>query len=118
MKFNILPSGNLELAIEDDLDREELQESYDKAQNHRDHGVLADLLEFTGWTPNGRLYQVAPESIGALTDAPILTDDMSFSDDGRQEVVGKVWWFPNYQVESFAETLIKAGRVVFTQAAS
>ncbi len=113
MEFNVLANGNLEIVAEDG-DKEELQDLLSKSM-HKDHGFLADLLEYTGWSGNGRLHQVQPELIGALTDAPILTDDMIFGDDGS-EVVGNVWWFPNYQVVSFAETLIRDGRVVFTKA--
>lgn len=113
MEFNKTGRGNLEIVAEDG-DKEALQDLLDKC-THKDHGFLADLLEYTGWSGNGHLYQVQPEWIGALTDAPILTDDMIFGDDGS-EVVGNVWWFPNYQVESFAETLIRDGRVVFTPA--
>ena len=112
MKFEIQPSGNLEIACTDPEDKEELQEILDKAP-HRDHGFLAGLLEYTGWAPNGRLYQVRPEDIAALTDAPILTDDLEARDDGTRFVHGKVWWFPDYMIRSFAEELIRNGRVVF-----
>jgi hypothetical protein len=114
MKFNIDANGNLELTREE-AEKEELQEMLDKA-THKDHGFLADVLEDTGWQPNGMLYQVQPEWIGALTDAPLLADDVDYSDDDTPTVTGTVWWFPNYMVESFAETLIRTGKVVFTKA--
>jgi hypothetical protein len=117
MNFAITDNGNLELTC-DDSEKADLQEMLDKA-THMDHGFLADLLEYTGWSPNGRLYQVQPEWIGALTDAPILTDACVLDEDNAPfavSVTGTVWWFPNYMVESFAETLIKTGRVLFTKA--
>lgn len=116
MNFVITDNGNLEL-FSDASEKEELQEMLDKA-THRDHGFLADLLEDTGWSPNGKLYQVQPEWIGALTDAPVLTDCLEYPDDynAPPTVTGTVWWFPNYMLESFAETLIKTGRVLFTKA--
>lgn len=114
MQHQITPAGNLEILCEEG-DQENLREMLDKA-THMDHGFLADLLEDTGWSPNGRLYQVRPEWIAALTDAPILTDDLSFEEDGTALVCGRVWWFPNYMVESFAETLINTGSVIFTAA--
>lgn len=114
MQFNITHNGNLEITCEESQ-KQDLQDVLDKS-THKDHGFLAYLLEHTGWSPNGQLHQVQPEWIGALTDAPILTDDLVIEDDGTANVPGKVWWFPNYQVESFAETLIREGRVVFTAA--
>jgi hypothetical protein len=115
MKYTILPHGTLAIEIETEEDREFLKNSIDTA-THKDHGVLADLLEYTGWEPNGRLYRVAPESISALTDAPILSDEVIVLEDGTQAVRGSVWWFPQYEQESFAETLLSDGYVVFTKA--
>lgn len=114
LNFAVLPSGSLEITCEAD-DKPELQEMLDGSW-HRDHGFLAELLEFSGWSPNGRLYQVAPEDVAALTDAPILTDDLELTDDGRRLVQGDVWWYPGYQVKSFAEELIASGRTVFVKA--
>lgn len=111
MKYNITPNGNLELIAEDE-DKDELAELWANP-THRDHGFMADLLEYTGWPGNGHLYQVQPEWIAALTDAPILSDDVQFNDDGMPSVTGNVWWFPNYAIESFAETLMRDGRVLF-----
>ena len=41
--------------------------------------------------------QTSPCSVGALTDAPLVTDGIT------------VWGFMNYQVESFLETLASGG---------
>lgn len=115
LDFKILDSGNLEITCED-ADKEDLQDTLDRC-THRDHGFLADLLEDTGWSGNGRLYQVQPEWIAALTDAPILTDWLVHTDeDDMPEVDGTVWWYPDYAVKSFAEELISTGRTVFVRA--
>lgn len=116
MDFKILPDGDLEITC-DEAEKADLQEILGRV-THLDHGFLAETLEYTGWQPNGHLYQVQPEWIAALTDAPILANDLIYPDDGNPWVPpkGKIWWFPNYQIESFAETLIRDGRVVFTAA--
>lgn len=116
MDYEILANGNLKLTLEGEEDREEVREMLEKA-THKDHGFLADLLEYTKWQPNGELHQVSPEELGALTDAPILTDDVTYEDDtDKRLIIGKVWWYPEYQVLSFAEELLKHGEVVFTLA--
>lgn len=67
-------------------------------------------------TGNG-LEWLQPEEIGALTSAPIIADDVQHDDDGKVIDVGRVWWFPNYQIEDFTETLIRDGMVTFDLAA-
>lgn len=116
MDFRILPGGNLEITCEEG-EKADLQEILDRV-THRDHGFLAEMLEYAGWQPNGHLFQVQPEWVGALTESPILTDDLRCPDSAEPALSpeSKVWWFPNYQVESFAETLIRDGRVFFTAA--
>lgn len=115
MDFHVTPNGNLTLTM-DPGEREDLQDLLDRT-SHRDHGFLADLMEHAGWTGNGRLWQVYPEHIpGALTDAPIISDEVVIEDDGRVNVVGRVWWFPGYEMRSFAEELLEKGAVTFTLA--
>lgn len=119
MKYEQLENGNLKISLENDDDAEELQTMIDRASN-LDHGVLADILEYTGWQGNSELLQVQPEDIGALTDAPILTDDMTYTDGDtdKREVVGQVWWYPEYAVYSFAKVLLEEKEVIFTLAPS
>ena len=50
------------------------------------------------------LKMIDPADIGALTSAPII---------GIGE---RVFWFPNYQIESCVETLVEKGEVRFIEA--
>lgn len=57
-----------------------------------------------------------PESIGALTDAPILGDSYAIERDENGELIhtgGPVWWFPDYAVRDPWEELKNTGRVIF-----
>jgi hypothetical protein len=59
---------------------------------------------------------VRPEWIGALTDAPILTNELigeDFSISDPPENVGDTWWFPDYQITDPWEVLKNTGRVIF-----
>ena len=75
--------------------------------------ALYEILE--DWLCNGWEF-VLPENIGALTDAPILTDEIIYGDLGTVEYIGNVWWFTNYAIENEVETLLKKGKVVFSLA--
>jgi hypothetical protein len=115
MNYKILANGNLEISLNrgDKRDIRELVES-----NPHDGIFMAELLEHTGWSPNGQLYQVNANDVGGLTDAPILTDERDFADDGTVTVRGRVWWYPNYAVKHFGKELLETGRTVFQVAPS
>lgn len=114
MEMNITPNGNLRLSAEP-LDQEMLQTLFERC-GHDDSLFLLELLDATGWLGNARLAVVRPEQIGALTDAPILSDEIAMDDNGDIEVLGKVWWFPDYMVKSLPEQLCRTGEVVLTLA--
>jgi hypothetical protein len=106
MKHTVLPNGNLEFSLDQEDDKEEILSWPLDEVGYR--LLEACNLIGNGWDP------VAPEWIGALTDAPIITDGATCEDDGAWIVYGRVWWFPNYMVESPYETLCRTGRVIFT----
>jgi hypothetical protein len=109
MKHTVLPNGDLHVTLDPADDREEIA----KWRGNEWWELFADgglRLQGEGWS------YVAPEWIGALTDAPILTDDCTYHDNGEHEVCGNIWWFPNYQVEDVIDTLIRDGAVTFTRA--
>jgi hypothetical protein len=83
---------------------------------HNDTQFLSELFEETGWTPNGHLMLVRPEDVGALTDSPLVTDDMTHEEDGSVKVYGAVWWFPEYELVNLADKLRKNGAVTLTLA--
>ena len=69
---------------------------------HGIHAALCTLLEdhlCNGWE------MVPPEDIGALTAAPILSDDILRDEEGRVTEVGRVYWYPNYAVRDEIEEL-------------
>ncbi len=113
MKFEVTENSNLRISLEDEADREWLESLLAEERSNNDILVLCELLEYTGWQPNGRLFQVNPEDIAALTDAPILSDDLRVADDGTVSVPGRVWWYPNYMLTHFGRQLLEQGSVLF-----
>ena len=110
IEYEILPNGNL-------VFRATNEARHDYAQQLRERGsdsVFWDVL--APFQANGILFGIDPEDIGALTSAPIITDDLTIEDDGERTVHGKVWWFPNYCIIDPMAELFHKGRVEFTLA--
>lgn len=107
--FIILHNGNLKIELTKE-GREEIEHYYNCHPEMNDYDILFELIEHqlcNGWT------WLNPEDVGALTDAPILSDGASYNDDGVMIVYGGVWWYPNYQVVDLAKELEKSGYLIF-----
>lgn len=115
MKFEILENGNLRIEADEVADVFLLESWQERPSENLDHSVLSEMLEDTGWQPNGRLYQVLPAQVGALTEAPMLSDNLEIGDAGQVTAVGSIWWYPQYQVSAWYEVLCETGSVEFTR---
>ena len=62
------------------------------------YALLEDHL-CCGWE------MVPPEDIGALTSAPILSDEINRDDRGQVTRAGRVYWYPDYQIRDEIEEL-------------
>ncbi len=105
LKFTIEPSGALKITADPEF-RDDLRSLENGCERY---------AAFTESLPEG-WEELQPEKIGALTEAPILSnDDNIFRDDeGEINDVKKVWWFPDYMIIDFTERLM-AGEAVFFQ---
>lgn len=112
-----LDNGDLEIAIDDTASDEDIQELQERSAIVADAELLSEFTEHYWTNGSYRPFDAgdANPSVG-LTDAPCIAESIDYEDDGTATVVGKLWWFPNYQVESPVETLINKRRVVFTLA--
>lgn len=118
MIYTKTPKGNLCLQAEP-KDDEMLRELFEQ-HGHCDTNFLSELLERTGWGPNGHFTMVRPEVVGALTDSPIISDDLRLQApeeaQSSDESVGQanIWWFPEYETISLPERLLRKGCVTLT----
>lgn len=74
----------------------------------QDENTLIDALETNlanGWST------IDPPDIGGLTEATIISDDVSFDDDGMITHLGDVYFDHDYQIRDTLEQL-KAGKTV------
>lgn len=90
------------------------QENFATIQEEKDargiHAALCALLEdhlCSGWE------MVPPEDLGALTSAPILSDEIVRDDEGRIVEAGRVYWYPDYQVRDEIEEIRRDLILVF-----
>lgn len=118
MIYTKTPKGHLCLQAEpnDDGMLRELFEQH----GHCDTNFLSELLERTGWGPNGHFTMVRPEVVGALTDAPIISDELAFQDPenvhAQDAAQANLWWFPEYETISLPDRLLRNGCVTLTLA--
>lgn len=108
--FNVV-DGNLEITLLPEGKEFILETQSDPEKNIGSNDFFYDLVEWqvcNGWD------FVQPEEVGALTSSLILSENTERDDQNGLVQVGRVFWFPNYQVESEVETLLEKGKVVFT----
>lgn len=97
-----LPNGDLKIVA---VDKEGIEEATD----------FVDAIEQL-WT-NG-YNMIAPEDIGALTDAPIIGKDPKQGEEDKLiwDENSKDWWFPQYETVDPLEELKTKDEVIFTLA--
>lgn len=118
------PYGPIKIEFKDDImlmsiadpskfDKEELKEDLDLIENPKITRSLLDIEDsiLEGMICNGWTY-VNPEEIGALTDAPIISNDFKYNnEDDDTKTYFSVCAYMDYQVRSFADDLLENGIV-------
>lgn len=67
-------------------------------------------------TANDSFDWLRPEEIGALTDAPIIAQDVERNDTGELVSTGAIFWYPQYETTDEISELMERGRLIFTRA--
>lgn len=111
IKAKILSDGFLKITA-DNESRNDLKQFYIPDSGGIIHGY-PKAEDYVIESLHDNFYFVLPEQIGALTSAPIFTDDLDIDDDGKVAYVGDVFWYPNYMLIDPWEELKNKGYVVF-----
>lgn len=109
VEFDTQTNGNLHITLLPEA-REDVQEI--ASQQLTSDNKLAEVIEWhigNGWS------FVDPADIGALTEAPILSEDIDYDDHGNVQHVGAVYWYSEYEVKDPVAQLIENGFVDFTR---
>lgn len=48
-----------------------------------------------------------------LSSAPCIAEGMDYPDEGGREIVGRLWWFPDYAVRDDLEELQRTGETIY-----
>ena len=97
-------------------DEDDIAVAMEAVAEQTTHQVFWDLLE--PLVCNGWMW-IPPEAIGALTDAPILSEDFTLTDSGEYvpaSDAARVFWHRAYETENPVVTWSEGRAVVFTGA--
>jgi hypothetical protein len=89
-------NGNIKLSLSAS-GKKKVKEAIADGTNIEADDFFIELLAHNlanGWT------WIRPEDVGALTSAPILSDDVKRDDNGKLVSVVNVWWYTDYQLYS------------------
>lgn len=105
----VMADGRLKIKLPTE-ERENLREMIEDAKANRKGDILGDVIETM--LANGFQW-IAPEQVGALTDAPMISDEAECDDHGDLVKIGRVFYFADYQVHDPVEVLYEKGEVIF-----
>ncbi|MBK6616534.1 hypothetical protein [Ottowia sp.] len=112
--IEVLPNGHLKVMAGNEARRWIKEE---QSMDRDSDTILADGTE--GYWTNGSFQPfdagAANPAVG-LTCAPCIAEAMDVLDDGRREVQGRLWWYPQYERFDPVEELKRKGQVIFTLA--
>ncbi len=108
-EFEKQANGNLRIVL--------LPEARDDVQEISSKEIDADnkLSEVIEWQLTNGWSLMRPEDVGALTDAPILSEDIDTDDQGNVGSVGTVYWYPQYDVSDPVAELLQNGYIDFVR---
>jgi hypothetical protein len=107
--FTKLPSGPLRISL-DETERAEVEEIYHHPGWSADD-KLSEVLEYE--ICNSDWEFVSPIEIGALTERPILSEQVERDNQGNITHLGRVYHYEDYQVFDPVERLLTNGHVDF-----
>ena len=111
--FEVLDNGDLQLTPTQDGIEFINDEMIDTDRDY--WSIMADLFEETACNGSYTHFGAGEANpyVG-ITDAPCIAEDMDVLDDGKREIVGKLWYFDNYCLEMETETLALGESVIYT----
>lgn len=111
LTLTVQANGDLTVSLNTD-NTEARQEIEQAIADNGAYSAIYEVLEYqtaNGWTLD------TLDSLGHLTEAPFLSEDIDMNSNGYYEHVGILWYYADYQVQNFLEEILQYGRVIFTR---
>jgi hypothetical protein len=110
IKLTILSNGDLEIAVDD---REEFEDILLREFNDERHYLL-ELMDSAGYIGNDWdcLFDIGLTEMPAIGQGAIYPEDEDF--DGQPIDCENLWYFPEYMLSSYLEILKEEGKIIFT----
>jgi len=105
--FKVLENNDLRISI-DANDLELADEVRDFREKNCEQGTLLEYTE-SYWT-NGWGVHTADE-LGQLSECEVIAEESLSEDDGSILVHGRIWYHPNYMIESIIDTILDKGHI-------
>lgn len=83
----------------------------DESKELNSLGDFLHLLE--SYSCNGSYAYLTADELGALSESDCIVEYVNHDDSGKIAKVGKIWFFNNYMLENFWETLKEEKQVTF-----
>lgn len=106
VNLKILENGSLRLEWDSDYDEDDREWLETLPPISRLHEVMESNIG-NGWGVH------FADELGQLSNAPVITEDHTFEDDGTIVISGKIWYFPNYMIVCPIAKLLENGHVDF-----
>lgn len=103
-------NGNLRIEL-----LPERREEVEEIQRREDIGIFHKFLGVIEWQLGEGWDIIRPEEIASLIsdECPVLSDEATYDDHGEAETIGRVYWFPDYQIYDEVEILLEKGFIEF-----
>lgn len=113
MNVTVLPNGDLKLSA-DNHTRAYIADAMRQKRARSYWSIMAEMFE--PYFTNGGFEHFdagqADPFVG-LTSAPCVAEALIYTDDGRREIDGRLWYFADYMIRGDLEELRDRGRVVY-----
>jgi|GEM_PF-2409048 len=110
--FSLDNDKDLVISLNKNITKKSRKEFLDDTKDYHSDQRFMELIEdflCNGWD------WVNAEDIGALTEAPLLTNDIEIDDQGNVIKVGIIYKYEMYQVYDPVEEIFSEGKIILTK---
>lgn len=104
-------NGDLKITLTEE-GREFLKENRNEDNSDWNKGTDFIYFDLTEGILCEEWEHIRPEECGAMTDGIIISDEAERDDQGNLTKLGRVYWYPNYQIRAEIDDLWEDGECI------